>query len=112
MDAFNINRPLKAWDYELSDPSWRRWFDMVLGREASDDANPMTQALNQLRSTGRVHMNPSVQFQQGVGQPLMYGEGGDQFAIPGYSTREYTPVDAFDLNPALRGLKSAFRKSS
>ncbi len=24
-----INRPFKSWDYELSDPQWRRWFDRL-----------------------------------------------------------------------------------
>ena len=24
-----INRPLKSWNFELQDPSWRRWFDTL-----------------------------------------------------------------------------------
>lgn len=61
----DINRPLKPWDRELSDPAWRKWFDIL------KDMN-----VDRIGGSFGHMMTPAQPSEQGVG----------------YSERQYVPA--------------------
>ena len=71
----NINRPLKAWDYELQDPAWRRWFDALQEQGVDSLADSAVGALRGMWSMpGETIHNPLQEptfdptFQQSAGR--------------------------------------------
>ena len=93
-----INRPFKAWDYELQDPSWRRWFDTLKQNNVSGLGD---YAVGQLKG-----MFPAQSAPTGSPEGFQGGSYELQTALDAGKVPARSPRGA---RGALYGLQGAYR---